>query len=1044
MKKSLKKPEPLPRVVWAVVPLVFGSGLCALVYQTAWQREFRLIFGASTAASAAVVAVFMGGLGLGGLMLGSRADRQRNPLRFYAALEALVALTAITTPALLGLARSVYLSLGGTVVLGHLAGTAIRLVLAGLVLLAPTFIAGGTLGAAARAVEQAGDQRRRTTALLYGWNTLGAVAGCLAATFWLFENLGTRRTLWLAAGVNLLVAGAALVLSRAWAGGPGAETETETASAEPALPAPPRMVLAGAGVVGFAFFLLELVWYRMLGPILGGTVYTFGLLLAIALAGIAVGGVLYALALGRYATSLTAFAATCLLEAIAVAVPYLLGDQLALLANGIRPAPGSALWAYLPGWTLITAVVVLPPSIVAGAQFPLLVALLGRGRAGVARDVGRAYFWNTAGGIAGALAGGFGLLPLLTAPGCWKAVVVLLAALALAAMAAQRHEKKGLGVVAAIGVVVVVACFQADGPTAVWRHSSIGVGRANVPASPSPNALKAWVNDMRRSILWERDGVESSVAVQALAALSFVVNGKVDGNARNDAPTQIMSGMLGSLLRPGARRSLVIGLGTGSTAGWLAAVPGMERTDVVELEPAILDVARMCGPVNHDAMDDPRVHVIEGDAREVLTAGREKYDLLLSEPSNPYRAGVASLFTREFYEAVASRLEPGGLFLQWVQAYDVDDWTVSTIVATLGAVFPEIEIWQTHQTDLLLVASRQPRRLDAAALRGRIREEPFATALRGAWRAVALEDVLARFVAGPALARSVREAGQELNTDDRNRVEFAFARTLSRSELFDVGRLRRRAAGLGADRPVVDGAIDWDRVARQRAAIYLVAGTPPPADAQAPDAERVRAQAYAQYLSGELAAAVKTFATQPAAPEGAVDTALFAEGLADAGDPGAASYIRALHDIDPTEAEAATARLALRLGQLPVARDALVSAFVHYRTNPWPTQMSMSHALALAEELTRAHTEMVPLVFDALGEPFAVAAIEEPRRLVRLSVGSHSGTFYRCNEAIEPFEPHVPWRADVLQYRAHCYEQSRDRRAREARADLEEYKRRAP
>src|SRR5437773_2579052 len=200
------EPPPLPPAVWAVVPLVFGSGLCALVYQTAWQREFRLIFGASTAASAAVVAVFMGGLGLGGLLLGSRADRQANPLRFYAVLEALVALTAITTPALLDLARRIYLSSGGTVVLGQRGGTAIRLLLAGLVLSAPTFIAGGTLGAAARAVEHAGDRRRRTTAMLYGWNTLGAVVGCLAATFWLFESGGTLLTVRLAPTPTLLVA----------------------------------------------------------------------------------------------------------------------------------------------------------------------------------------------------------------------------------------------------------------------------------------------------------------------------------------------------------------------------------------------------------------------------------------------------------------------------------------------------------------------------------------------------------------------------------------------------------------------------------------------------------------------------------------------------------------------------------------------------------------------------------------------------------------------------------------------------------------------
>jgi spermidine synthase len=678
---------------------------------------------------------------------------------------------------------------------------------------------------------------------------------------------------------------------------------------------------------------------------------------------------------------------------------------------------------------------------IAGAQFPLLVALLGQGRARVARHIGQAYLWNTVGGIVGSLAGGFGLLPLLTAPGCWRAVVVVLTALALVAMAVAACWRPAakLGLIAVAAAVVAGATLLADGPTAVWRHSSIGVGRANAPVSGTPNAVKAWINDMRRSIVWEREGVESSVAVQALAGLSFIINGKVDGNARNDAPTQVMSGLLGALLHPGARRSLVIGLGTGSTAGWLAAVPGMEKADVVELEPAILHVARLCGPVNHDAMNHPRVRVINGDAREVLMAGRGAYDLVFSEPSNPYRAGVASLFTREFYEAVASRLTPDGLFLQWVQAYDVDEWTILTVMATLGAVFPEVEVWQSHQTDLLLVASRRPRRLDTRSLRARLREQPFATALPAVWRAVEAEDLLARFVAGPALVRSVRERGHDENTDDRNRVEFAFARTLSRSEPFDVSRLRRRAAALGAGRPFVDGPVEWDRVARQRMAIYTIAGTPPPVDPNAPESERIRAQAHAQYLAGELSAAVQTFTRQPGLPEGAVETELFAEGLAEAGDPRATSYIRALREFQPTEAEAATARLALRLGQPELARNALVSAFVRYRTDPWASQVSMSHALALADELTLARPDMVGAVFEALREPFVVASLEEPRRLVLLSVGSHGGALYRCWEAVGPLEPHVPWRADVLRYRAECYRLIRDPRALAARADLEEY-----
>jgi spermidine synthase len=1026
----------------AVLPLLFASGFCALVYQIAWQREFRLIFGASTAASAAVIAVFMGGLGLGGWVLGPRADRRANPLRFYAALEAAVALTAALTPVLFVLVRRAYLALGGTVVLGAAGGTVMRLALATLVLLPPTFLAGGTLGAAARSISRDDDRKRRATALLYGINTLGALAGCLAATFVLLETFGTRATVWVAAAVNLAVAAAAGALARRWTP-PLAIVEGPSALRERPAAAPARFVLAAAAAVGFVFFLLELVWYRMLGPILGGTVYTFGLVLAVALAGIAAGGVLYPVVFARRPVGLHAFAATCLLEAAAIALPYALGDRLALLALALRPPAGTLLWSYVGGWTVVTAIVVLPASIAAGAQFPLLVALLGEGRAHLARHLGRAYFWNTAGGIAGALAGGFGLLPLLSAPGCWKAVALMLAGLAVVAVAVDRRTTGALAGAAAGAAVVAGVVLLADGPTAAWRHSAIGAGRAS-PLLPGPNARRAWINDARRSVVWEREGVESSVAVQTVAGLSFVVNGKVDGNARNDAPTQVMSGVLGSLLRPGARRSLVVGLGTGSTAGWLAAMPGMERTDVVELEPAILDVARMCGPVNHDAMDNPRVRVVTGDAREVLMAGRDRYDLVFSEPSNPYRAGVASLFTREFYEAVAAHLNGDGLFLQWVQAYEVDEWTISTVMATLAAVFPEVEVWQIHHIDLLLVASRRPLRHDAGDLGARIGQEPYKTALRGAWRAADVEDVFARFVAGPALARRLREQRHQVNTDDRNAVEFAFARTLSRSGLFDVQRLRRTAAGLGADRPVVDGRVDWDRVARQRLAIYTISGATPPPQPAAPEPERVRAQAHAQYVAGELMAAVRTLAGQPTPPEGPVETTLVAEGLAEQGDVAAVPYIRTLRDIQPTEAEAATARLAFRMGQLELARDALASALVHYRSDPWPSQVSMSHALALADEMTLARPDLVPVFFEALAEPFAVAALEEPRRLIRLSVASHAGPSDRCREVLAPFEPFVPWRADVLKYRASCYERTLDARADEARAELEQFQRQEP
>ncbi len=190
----------------------------------------------------------------------------------------------------------------------------------------------------------------------------------------------------------------------------------------------------------------------------------------------------------------------------------------------------------------------------------------------------------------------------------------------------------------------------------------------------------------------------------------FTTNGKVDGHCRSTPATQIMGGLLGALLHPAPRTSLVIGLGSGSSAGWLAAVPEMTRVDAVELEPSMLEVARRCAVVNEHALDNPKLHVVLGDAREVLSVTPERYDIVFSEPSNPYRAGVASLYTRQFYDRVLQHLKPGGMFLQWVQAYEIDEPAMRTIFATAATAFPYVETWQLECADLLLVGSAHAHR----------------------------------------------------------------------------------------------------------------------------------------------------------------------------------------------------------------------------------------------------------------------------------------------------------------------------------------------
>ena len=765
-----------------VAPLLFFSGACALAYQTTWLRQFRLIFGASTFATAAVLAIFMGGLGAGSAILGKRADAHAKPLAFYGKLELLIAATAALSQPLLIVVSKIYFGVGGSVTLGIFGATIVRLILATLILGAPTFLMGGTLPAAARAVSS--DAARRDVAVLYAMNTLGAVAGTLATTFYLLEALGNRAALFIAVGVNVVVGLTALVIASAQSNGAlasaGLARSLSTAQPPAEAGAPfARFVFVAASVAGFAFLLMELVWYRMLAPLLGGTTFMFGLILAIALLGIGAGGAAYALRGGESRATIGGFALTCTLEALAIIFPFALGDRIAIVANLIRPLGHIGFAGSILSWCAITFIVVFPAAFIAGIQFPLLIALLGRGRERVGSHVGGAYAFNTAGAIAGSLAAGFGLMPLLGATGCWLLAAYLLIALgALAIIVAVRARQLEIAGVASIIALFAIGGSFSLGPTAVWRHSGIGAGRAADPKSRRD--IHLWVNEERRTLAWDADGRESSIALDAGDDLAFIVNGKADGSARGDASTQVMGGLLAAILHPNPRTACVIGLGTGSTAGWLGAVPSIDRVDVVELEPVVLRIAQAMSPVNHNVLANPKVHIRIADAREVLLASRAKYDVIFSEPSNPYRAGVASLFTREYYEAIASRLASRGIFVQWVQTYDIDNATFATIDHTLTSVFPHVETWSGESGDLLLVATREPLLVDRNIIGARLRQQPWRDAVHNTWQTESVDEFFSHHLAAIAAKTT------SMNTDDRTLIEFGFARTLGEGNSFAI------------------------------------------------------------------------------------------------------------------------------------------------------------------------------------------------------------------------------------------------------------------
>lgn len=1029
--------------------LLFGSGFCALIYQTTWLREFRLVFGASTAATAAVIGVFMAGLGVGGIVLGKRSETKAQPLAFYAKLELLIAASAAVSPFLIWTVRHLYIAVGGTGTLGIFFGSVVRLLFAALILAAPTFLMGGTLPAAVRAVTGQEDLERRSVGFVYGANTLGAVAGACMGTFYLFENFGNRLTLWLAAIVNVGIALIALKLSKGMAVSetsklPSRKDKVVAASASRGF------VLTAAGVVGFAFFLMELVWYRMLAPLLGGSTFSFGLILAIALLGIGLGGIAYGIFGLKRVASLATFATTCGVEAFLIALPYALGDRIAMAAMLLRPLGILGFYGHVMAWSTLCFIVIFPAALVAGIQFPLLIALLGEGKTQVGSQTGAAYAWNTIGALAGSLAGGFGFLPLFSALGVWKIDTVLLAVLCACSVLVaikQRLVNWKQSVVPIGAAVLAVAMLAATGPTAFWRHSEIGTGRLSV-LQASPNDMRDIMQGIRLRTIWEADGVESSVAMNAGRGLAFVVNGRTDGNAIGDAGTQIMSGLIGAALHPNPTKALVVGLGTGSTAGWLAAVPSMERVDVVELEPVVLNVAERCAPVNHNALQNPKLHVTIGDAREVLLTSREKYDIVVSEPSNPYRAGVAGLFTREYYQSVDRRLNPGGMFFQWVQAYEIDQRTIQIFYSTLGSVFSNIESWQTAGGDILLMASHSPVRYDVAGLKTRLAQEPFKSGALAGWRSIGLEDFLGHYVGNQTVAHALQNLSPvPLNTDDRTVIEFAFARMLGVSGGFQLLNLRASSHAAMTDRPQhIEGEVNWSRVNDARVAMFESLSRAEGGDENFTADERHRASAFAAYMSGDLGGALREWQAQSDQPTTLSQVAMIAECLATEGNANASSYIDKLADYAPWEADAIRAELLWRQRRPEEAADLFEKCLRGLRETPWANRDLIKRTLNRVEVVAKSDRSKIAsnFIFDALRKPFCVFTDEAERLGTQLAVAIYlEGNFpgEKLRATIEAFEPHVLWRKEFLQTRKDCYSALHDPRARQAERDLEEFRR---
>lgn len=694
-----------------VLLLFFCSGATALVYEVVWSKYLSLMFGSTIQAQTVVLAVFMGGLALGNRIVGSRADLLRQPLAVYGYLELAIGLYAFLFSWIYRLADGLFVAVGSRLLDHGSLLLMFKAVLSVGLLLGPTILMGGTLPLLAAWLQKQSKDAGRLSARFYSVNSFGAVFGSALAGFFLVRALGMVATLQLTALGNLLVGFAAVGLSRRHATISSVATDNQSPGEAPeAKPAALRWGAVLVSVTGAVSMGLEVLASRTLALIFGSSLQAFAIVLMAFILGIGLGrAVVASPRMRRWQEEKTLFA--LLLSAAAVIGVLVAGieqwvDIYRHVRTGLARSEMGFVFHQLATGAIAMVVLGLPAALL-GAVLPVCIRAEGIGAAGLGQRVGRLLTWNTIGAVGGVLLTGFVLMPRIGLRGAFGvlAVVLCLASLTLALRTQQRFAA-GLSVAFAV-LLTVVWTTGGEG----WRHVlSSGVFRARETVV-NPQTLVLRKKHMK--LLFYEDAADATVTVEegdgvgAAADRGLRINGKPEASTRGDMSTQLMIAHLPILARPESKDVFMLGFGSGISAGALLGHP-VSRVVVAEnCEPA-LRAGHLFARWNRGALTNPVVRLWNEDARTILKLSPQQYDVIISQPSNPWMIGVGSVFSREFCELGASRLKEGGILCQWFHVYEMNDDIVGLVFRSFTSVFPHVEVWDAGPGDVILLGSKQP------------------------------------------------------------------------------------------------------------------------------------------------------------------------------------------------------------------------------------------------------------------------------------------------------------------------------------------------
>jgi spermidine synthase len=771
---------PTQRFLPALLLLFVGSGCAALIYEIVWFQLIELVIGSSAVSLGVLLVTFMGGMCLGSLLLPRYVSPEQHPLRVYALLEAMIGVLGLIVLVVVPLMGSIYTA---TPVQG-LAGILWRGVLCAVCLLPPTLLMGATLPAIARWVE-ATPTGVSWLGFFYGSNIAGAVFGCLLAGFYLLRVFDMTITTVVAAAINFTVAGVGLTLSRRAPHRPAvprAVTDRERG------PTGANAIYVAIGLSGLSALGAEVVWTRLLSLMLGASVYTFSIILAVFLVALGIGSSVGSV-LARVARPRTALGWTQLLLTFGVAwAAFMIARALPFWP--INPSLSPSPWITFQIDVVRAAVALFPAAALWGASFPLaLAAVVGPGD-DAGRMVGRVYAANTVGAILGSALFSVIVVPHWGTQRGQQLLIAVALASALVVFAAARNARAGehekdsqqpltrpwatllatAGAAAAIACVVFVPKVP-DGLVAYGRF------------------LPTYTNQPK--YLYVGEGMNSSIAVseEATGVRNFHVAGKVEASSLpQDMRLQRMLGHLSALLTKTPRSVLVVGFGAGVTAGSFVTQPGVQRIVICEIEPLIPKVvSTYFTKQNYDVTRDPRVQIVYDDARHYILTTKEKFDVITSDPIHPWVKGAATLYTKEYFDLVKEHLNPGGVVTQWVPLYESSPDVVKSELATFFDAFPDGTIWGNDINgsgyDVVLAGHATPQPVDADSVGAKLASPEYARAARS------LADVgfasglsLLSTYAGQARDLAPWLVGAQLNRDSNLRLQYLAGFGLNRYE----------------------------------------------------------------------------------------------------------------------------------------------------------------------------------------------------------------------------------------------------------------------